>query len=125
AVPPSGYAPPAPPAVAAPQTTMTRADWSAAEMLRTPQFYALVFLFVCTAQSGLLVIANAKSMLNETAELAGSLPFFAATAWLLASFGGLVNAAGRVGTGLYSDRLGRANAYSLNGTVAALSLFLT
>src|SRR5438477_160353 len=100
-------------AAGAPQTAMTRTDWSAAEMLRTPQFYALVLLFVCTAQSGLLVIANAKSMLNETAALAGSLAFFAANAWLLSSFGGFVNAAGRVGSGLYSDSLGRANAYSL------------
>jgi OFA family oxalate/formate antiporter-like MFS transporter len=125
AVPPPGYVAPTPPAAAAPQTAMTRADWSAAEMLRTPQFYALVFLFVCTAQSGLLVIANAKPMLNETAALAGSLAFFAANAWLLSSFGGAVNAAGRVGTGLYSDSLGRANVYSLNGAVAALCLFAT
>lgn len=124
AVPPPGYVPPGPPASDAPQAAMTRSDWSAAEMLRTPQFYALMFLFVCTAQSGLLVIANAKSMLNETAALAGSLAFFAANAWFLSSFGGFVNAAGRVGTGLYSDRLGRANAYSLNGAVAALCLFL-
>ena len=59
-------------------------------MVRTWQFYALVFLFLGSAQSGLLVIANAAPMLNQTA---GSLPFFAANAWLLASFGGLVNAA--------------------------------
>ena len=35
------------------------ADWSAGAMLRTWQFYALVFLFIGSAQSGLLVIANA------------------------------------------------------------------
>ena len=38
--------------------------------------------------------------------------------------GGLINAMGRVGTGLYSDRIGRANAYLLNGLVAAACLFL-
>jgi OFA family oxalate/formate antiporter-like MFS transporter len=61
-------------------------------------------------------------MLNRTAE---AVPFLAAHAWLLASFGGLVNAAGRIGTGLYSDRIGRANAYLVNGVVSALCLFLT
>src|SRR6185437_3404879 len=45
-------------------------------------------------------------------------------AWLLASYGGLVNASGRVGTGLYSDRVGRANAYLLNGVISAVCLFL-
>jgi OFA family oxalate/formate antiporter-like MFS transporter len=44
---------------------------------------------------------------------------------LLSSFGGLVNATGRVGTGLYSDRIGRANAYLANGIVSALCLFAT
>ena len=71
-------------------------------MLKTRQFYALVFIFLGSAQSGLLVIGNATKVLNETAK---SLPFFAANAWLLASFGGFVNAMGRVGTGYYSDRI--------------------
>jgi OFA family oxalate/formate antiporter-like MFS transporter len=81
-----------------------------------------VFLFIGSAQSGLLVIANATPMLNRTA---AALAFFAANAWLLSSFGGLVNATGRVGTGLYSDRLGRANAYLINGVLSAVCLFLT
>jgi OFA family oxalate/formate antiporter-like MFS transporter len=91
-------------------------------MLRTWQFYALVFLFIGSAQSGLLIIANATPMLNRTA---ATLAFFAANAWLLASFGGLANATGRVGTGFYSDRIGRANAYLVNGLVSAGCLFLT
>jgi OFA family oxalate/formate antiporter-like MFS transporter len=101
---------------------MTRVDWSAAEMLKTWHFYALVFLFVGSAQSGLLVIANATPMLNRTAT---AVAFFAANAWLLSSFGGLVNAAGRVGTGLYSDRIGRGNAYLVNSVVSAACLLLT
>ena len=31
---------------------------------------------------------------------------------------------GRVGTGLYSDRMGRANAYFVNGLLSAACLFL-
>jgi MFS transporter, OFA family, oxalate/formate antiporter len=36
----------------------------------------------------------------------------------------LVNALGRVGTGLYSDKIGRSNAYALNCIVSAVCLFL-
>lgn len=88
-------------------------------MLRTWQFYSLVFLFVGSAQSGLLVIANAKPLLSTAA---GSGGFFAANAWLLVTFIGVVNALGRVGTGRYSDRIGRLNAYALNGLAAAACL---
>jgi OFA family oxalate/formate antiporter-like MFS transporter len=119
--PPPGYVPPAPPATTA-RPMAVSGDWSAGEMVKTWQFYALVFLFVGSAQSGLLVIANAAPMLNATA---AALPLLATNAWLLASYGGLVNAAGRVGTGLYSDRIGRANAYLVNGVVSAACLLLT
>jgi len=118
--PPEGYVPPA--STAAASTKLTAVDWTAPEMLRTWQFYGLVFLFIGAAQSGLLVIANAAPLLNATA---GGIAFFAANAWLLAAYGGLVNATGRVGTGSYSDRIGRSNAYVVNGAVSALCLFLT
>jgi OFA family oxalate/formate antiporter-like MFS transporter len=121
--PPPGYVPPGPaPGTRPGRAAMTKADWTPRRMLGTWQFYALVFLFIGSAQSGLLVIANATPILNQTA---AGVPFFAANAWLLASFGGLVNAAGRVGTGLYSDRIGRQNAYALNGLASAVCLFLT
>lgn len=122
--PDAGYVPPPPRAerasggLAAPAKS---ADWSAGAMVRTWQFYALVFLFIGSAQSGLLVIANATPLLTKTSE---AIPFLAANAWLLSSFGGAVNATGRIGTGLYSDRIGRTNAYLANGIVAALCLLL-
>jgi len=118
--PPKDYLPPSS-AVSPKKETMTRVDWSVSEMVRTWQFYAVVFLFIGSAQSGLLVIANATPMLNLTA---ATVAFFAANAWLLASFGGFVNAAGRIGTGLYSDKIGRTNAYLFNGIVSAGCLFL-
>jgi OFA family oxalate/formate antiporter-like MFS transporter len=46
-----------------------------------------------------------------------------ANAWILVSYGGLVNASGRVGTGWYSDKIGRLNAYTLNCGVSALCMF--
>lgn len=116
--PPAGYVAPAPTIlVGAPKSITT--DFSAKQMLRTWQFYALVFLFVGSAQSGLLVIANAKPFLTDVAGTSG---FFAENAWLLVTFIGVVNALGRIGTGRYSDRIGRLNAYTFNGLVSALCL---
>jgi SAM-dependent methyltransferase len=92
----------------------------AGAVLRTWQFYALVALFVGSAQAGLLVIANAAPLLNKTAS---GIAFFAANAWLLAAYGGVVNASGRVGTGTYSDGIGRVNAFGINGLAAAACLF--
>jgi len=118
--PPAGYTPPAAPATGGPAKAVI--DWTPGQMVRTWQFYALVFLFIGSAQSGLLVIANATPILNDTAK---AVAFFAANAWLLSSFGGMVNAAGRVGTGVYSDRIGRMDAYAINGLVSAACLFAT
>ncbi len=123
--PPAGYVAPAPAPGAngalPPPVAGTRIDFSANQMLRTWQFYALVFLFIGSAQSGLLVIANAKSLLTDAA---GKTGFFAENAWLLVTFIGVVNATGRIGTGRYSDRIGRLNAYALNGMVSAVCLFI-
>jgi OFA family oxalate/formate antiporter-like MFS transporter len=99
----------------------TLVDWNPGDMMKTWQFFALMFMFIGTTQSGLLVIANAAGLLATTAK---AIPFFAANAWILASYGGAVNALGRVGTGMYSDKIGRGNAYALNCLVSALCLFL-
>jgi MFS transporter, OFA family, oxalate/formate antiporter len=123
--PPAGYVPPALPVKAATarapaKPTLTAVDWVAKDMVKTWQYYALVIMFIGTTQSGLLVIANAAGLLATTAK---AVPFLAANAWILASFGGLINAVGRVGTGVYSDKIGRGNAYTLNCLVSALCLF--
>lgn len=119
--PPEGYTPPS--AISTTGTTQATEkthNWEAGDMMRTWQFYALVFMFILTTQSGLLIISSAKGLMMKTAK---DMPFFAANAWILVSFGGLVNASGRVGTGFYSDKIGRLNAYCLNCGVSALCLF--
>lgn len=113
---------PPPPAPSGGKPASAARERSAGEMLGTWQFYAMVLLFVASAQSGLLVIANATPILNETAR---GHAFLTEHVWLLASFGGLVNATGRVGTGLYSDKLGRSRAYLINGLVAGACLLAT
>jgi OFA family oxalate/formate antiporter-like MFS transporter len=118
-----GYVPPAPPAGAV--TTAAKAatvvDWAPSEIVKTIQFFGLMLMFIATTQSGLMIISIAAPVLAAAAKAS---PFLAAQAWILASFGGAVNALGRVGTGLYSDKIGRANAYAVNCLGAALCLFL-
>jgi len=120
----AGYVPPGAKVsaekAAAAAKKQTAHDWSAREMTKTWQFYALVVLFIGSVQSGLLIIANAAGMLATTAK---GIPFLMANAWILASFGGAINALGRVGTGMYSDKLGRANAYTVNCVISAICLF--
>jgi len=119
--PPVGYVPPTGGVAAAAQAKkQTTHNWTAGEMAKTWQFYALVVLFIGSVQSGLLIIANAAGILATTAK---GIPFLVANAWILASFGGAINASGRVGTGMYSDKLGRANAYTVNCVISAICLF--
>jgi len=121
-VPREGYVPPQPPATSGNKAVVTHSeDWTPKEMLKSWQFYALVLMFIGSTQSGFLIISNATGLLKTTAM---AIPFFAANAWILASYGGLVNASGRVGTGLYSDKIGRANAYTINGIISAVCLAL-
>jgi OFA family oxalate/formate antiporter-like MFS transporter len=118
-----GYVPPAPvvkPGAAA-KAAGTIIDWSPSEAAKTWQLYALIFLFIGTTQSGLMIIANAAPILGKAAK--GS-AFLLANAWILPSFGGLINACGRIGTGKYSDILGRDNAYTINCLVSAIALVL-
>ncbi len=117
-----GYVPPAPPTpVASAKPALTIIDWSPSEALKTWQIYALILLFMGTTQSGLLIITFAKPILGKAAK---GFDFFVRNAWILPSFGGLVNAAGRIGTGKYSDIIGRDNAYTLNCLVSAVCMFL-
>jgi len=119
--PPAGYVAPGPPAGAASKAATATADWKPSEMLGKWHFYALLLLFFGSAQSGLLIIGNAAPILGKTAK---AVPFLAANIWIIASFGGLMNALGRVGTGMYSDKIGRSNAYLVNGIISAICLLL-
>jgi OFA family oxalate/formate antiporter-like MFS transporter len=116
--PPQDYVPEAPPETAAAKASpAATVDWTAGEMVKTWQYYALVLLFILSTQSGILIITNAAGLLSKAA--AGMV-----AGWILASYGGVINAAGRIGTGKYSDIIGRSNAYMLNSGVSALAMLL-
>ena len=117
--PPEGYTPPQPPATDA-AGAFTKHNWEPSEIVKTWQYYALVIMFIFATQAGLLIIGNAAGLLKKTA---AAVPFLIANAWIIASYGGAMNAIGRVGTGLYSDKIGRGKAYALNNIVAALFMF--
>ncbi len=119
-IPPVGYTPPVVVSKRESHATEKTHDWEAGEMMRTWQFYALVLMFILNTQSGLLIISSAKGLMTTTAK---NIPFFVANAWIIVSFGGLVNASGRVGTGFYSDKIGRLNAYCLNCIISSVCLF--
>lgn len=114
--PPAGYVPPAPPATAqaaARAATQTRYDWTASEMLRTWQYYALTIMFCINTQAGLLLIGHAAKIISG----------IMAAGYLLVSWGALFNSAGRIGTGIISDKIGRSNALILNYILACLVMF--
>ncbi len=121
--PPAGYTPPAAVvkegAVAPKHAVATHKNWTWQQMIKTPQYWMLLVMFILATQSGLLIIGKAAGMLAKTSK---AIPFLAANGWILASYGGIMNAAGRPATGIYSDAWSRMKAYALNSGLAALAL---
>lgn len=115
--PEEGYVPPQPPegwgAGKKASATASVVDWTAGEMVKTWQFYVLVALFCLNTQAGLLIIGHAAKIVKA----------FLEKGFILVAAGGFMNAMGRVGTGKYSDIIGRDRAYILNAGVAALIFF--
>jgi len=108
-----GYVPPQPTTVKAKAAAASAVDWTAGEMAKTWQFYALILLFCLNTQAGLLIIGHAAKIVAP----------FLASGYILVAAGGAANALGRVGTGKYSDAIGRDRAFMLNAAAAALCLF--
>jgi len=111
--PEAGYVPPQPTTVAGKKAAASAVDWTAGEMAGTWQFYCLIILFCLNTQAGLLIIGHAAKIVKP----------FLASGYILVAAGGAANALGRVGTGKYSDIIGRDKAYMLNAAAAALCLF--
>lgn len=123
--PPEGYEPPGAPeklkkaGAKIKMAVATKKDWTWQQMIKTPQYWMLLVMFVLATQSGLLIIGNAAKMLATSS---ASIPLLAANGWILASYGGIMNAAGRPCTGIYSDGWCRMKAYALNSLLAAVAL---
>jgi MFS family permease len=113
--PEEGYVPPQPPEGwgAGKKASVSVVDWTAGEMVKTWQFYMLILLFCLNTQAGLLIIGHAAKFVKP----------FLASGFILVAAGGFFNAIGRIGTGKYSDILGRDRAYILNAALATLCMF--
>jgi len=115
--PPAGFQPaaaaagtPAAKAAAAPRPSL---DWN--EMLRTSQFYRLWLMFILAASAGLMIIAHVAIIAKEQARWEwGFVPVV-----LLAIF----NSAGRVASGIVSDRIGRTQTMVLAFVLQACNMF--
>jgi nitrate/nitrite transporter NarK len=75
------------------------ADFSPAEMLRTPVFYILWFMFFCGAGAGLMIIAKLKTI--------GTVQTSIAQAFILVAACAVGNGFGRIILGSLSDKIGK------------------
>jgi MFS family permease len=98
--PPKGYV--APQAAAARRRPAANAvaaqDFSPIEMMRTPSFYKLWFMFFAGSGAGLIIIGSVAGMARQSM---GEL------AWVVVALMAIGNAGGRVVAGVLSDRIGR------------------
>lgn len=115
--PPAGFQPAAPvagsPAAKAAAVSRPSLDWN--EMLRTSQFYRLWLMFILAASAGLMIIAHVAIIAKEQARWEwGFVPVV-----LLAIF----NSAGRVASGIVSDRIGRTQTMVVAFVLQACNMF--
>lgn len=88
------------PAAGSPSAPIDK-DWK--QMLSSPTFYVMILMMTCGAFSGMMCISQTSNM----AQTLVGMP--AAGAAVMVSMLALFNAAGRVGAGYISDRIGRVN----------------
>jgi MFS transporter, OFA family, oxalate/formate antiporter len=96
--PPKGYVP-AGTIPAVPGAAAKKEDFSPTEMMRTPQFYLLWFMYACGAGAGLMIIAKLAVIADKQAGVALGFVLVASLA--------VGNGAGRIIAGMLSDKLGR------------------
>ncbi|MBN2584632.1 MAG: OFA family MFS transporter [Planctomycetes bacterium] len=76
-----------------------REDFTAKEMLSSPQFYLLWFMYACGAGAGLMVISKLAKIASQQAGLQ--------LGFVLVAVLAIGNGAGRIAAGVLSDKLGR------------------
>lgn len=96
--PPKGYIPPGSTAPV-PGAAAKRENFAPSEMLRTPQFYLMWFMYACASGAGLMIIAKLAKIAADQVGLDKPYIFVAALA--------VGNGAGRILAGMASDRIGR------------------
>jgi OFA family oxalate/formate antiporter-like MFS transporter len=86
------------------------------EMLRTPQFYLIWFMYACGAGAGLMVIAKLAAIADKQAGIH--------LGFMLVAILAIGNGAGRIVAGMLSDKIGRKATLFLCFVVQAFSILL-
>ena len=98
--PPAGYVPPGTPPQPVGSINVTALqDYRPREMLMTWQFYALWFMYACGAGAGLMIISKLAKIASVQAGIS--------MGFVLVAISAIGNGAGRIVTGVASDRFGR------------------
>jgi OFA family oxalate/formate antiporter-like MFS transporter len=111
---PAGWSPPAAGSAAA-GASGDGIQMEPRDMLRTPQFFMLWFMFICGALAGLMVIGIIKLFGMDALEANGMDPAKASVTagTAMALFYALANGVGRIVWGIVSDALGRKTSLTL------------
>ena len=116
---PEGYVPPAA------KAGVGGEDFSAIEMLRTPQFYLIFIIFAVSAGAGLMSIGLMKLYPMEALQASGYslIEASAISGTAMAVFFSVANGLGRIVWGTLSDKLGRKRSVIIMTATQALFLF--
>jgi MFS transporter, OFA family, oxalate/formate antiporter len=98
-VPPAGWKPEVPAGAAAGAKKPAPVDFTWQQMLATPQFYLMWFMYLFAAGAGLMIIANLAPIVKDQAK--------SDAGFVLVALLALGNAAGRIVAGTLSDVIGR------------------
>jgi len=107
----AGDKPVAPPVVGA-----RKEDFSPREIIRTPQFYMIWFMYACGAGAGLMIISKLAAIALTQAGI--SLGF------ILVAVLAIGNGAGRILAGILSDKIGRKSTMFICFILQAFLIFL-
>ncbi len=91
-------------------------DYSPKEMLRTPQFYMIWFMYACGAGAGLMVIGKLAAIADKQLGIA--------LGFVLVAVLAIGNGGGRIAAGVLSDKIGRKPTMLICFILQAVSIML-
>jgi OFA family oxalate/formate antiporter-like MFS transporter len=103
-------------AASAPTEFTQKEDFTPSEMLKTPQFYFMWFMYACGAGAGLMVIAKLAAIAKSQAGIE--------LGFILVAVMAIGNGGGRIVAGMLSDKIGRKATLFLCFLVQAVSIFI-
>ncbi len=100
----------------APTKNSKKENFEAGEMLKTPQFYLMWFMYACGSGAGLMVIAKLAAIADKQAGIQ--------LGFVLVAMLAIGNGGGRIVAGMLSDRIGRKATLFLCFVVQAILIML-